>query len=345
MQEKSGKWFLGFSALFPVICLTLKPHYAKITMYCDIQNKVVTGFGGILMVSASKKKFAKEGSFFEVFKYKDLLKQLVARDIKLKYRRSFLGYVWSVLNPLLIMIIMSVVFSFLFQRNLAYFPIYLLAGRTMFEFVNNATGKALGAITDNSTLLKKTYVSKFMFPMAKITSSMVDFVFSLGALVIVMLFYSLKDGVFMFSLWNFGVVVTILQAYVFAMGLGFFLAQLHVFFRDIRYIYNAFVTMWIYCSAIFYDVGMLYEKGAKQVAAGSLPFANYLAFIIENFNPLYIYIKQFRYFIWVPSLDSIPYWSVVNIWDFVLGTVYALLMFFFGTFFFKRSQNKFILYI
>lgn len=297
------------------------------------------------MFSAIKKGMAKEGSFLETFKYKDLLYQLVSRDIKLKYRRSFLGYLWSVLNPLLIMIIMSIVFSFLFQRNLTFFPIYLLAGRTMFEFVNNSCGKALGAITDNTTLLKKTYVSKFMFPLAKITSSMVDFVFSLGALVIVMLFYSISQGRPLFSLYNLCIVITILQAYVFAMGLGFFLAQLHVFFRDIRYIYNAFVTMWLYCSAIFYDIGMFYQKAEKQVAAGEMPFARYLAFIIENFNPLYIYIKQFRYFIWVPTLDSVPYWAAVNKWDFILGAVYALIMFFIGTFFFKRSQDKFILYI
>ncbi|MBR4305294.1 MAG: ABC transporter permease [Ruminiclostridium sp.] len=121
---------------------------------------------------AVKTRQYKEGSFFEVFRYKDLLVQLVKRDIKLKYRRSFLGYVWSILNPLLIMIIMAIVFSFLFKREIALFPIYLLAGRSMFEFINTAVSKALGAITDNTSLLKKTYVSKFMFPLAKITSSM-----------------------------------------------------------------------------------------------------------------------------------------------------------------------------
>lgn len=286
-----------------------------------------------------------EGSFREVFKYKDLLIQLVTRDIKLKYRRSFLGYVWSVLNPLLIMVIMSVVFSFLFQRNLAYFPIYLLAGRTMFEFVHQSSGKALSGITDNTTLLKKTYVSKFMFPLSKITSSMVDFVFSLGALFIVMLVFSITEGKCMFSLWNLAIVIPIIQAYVFAMGLGFFLAQLHVFFRDIRYIYNAVMTMWMYCSAIFYDIGMFYSKAEKQIAQGTVPYAAHLAFIIEKFNPIYIYMKQFRYFIWVPSLDKVSAYAQVTSQDFLLGSLYALAMFAIGVFFFKRSQDKFILYI
>lgn len=294
----------------------------------------------------NQKKFKPaEGSFLEVFRYKDLLYQLVTRDIKLKYRRSFLGYIWSVLNPLLIMMIMSVVFSFLFQKNLALFPIYLLAGRTMFEFVHQSSGKALSAITDNTTLLKKTYVSKFMFPLAKITSSMVDFVFSLGALVIVMVIFSFKEGKSMFSLWNLGIVIPIIEAYVFALGFGFFLAQLHVFFRDIKYIYNAVMTMWMYCSAIFYSIEMFYQKAAAQVKAGVTPYAGYLAFAIEKFNPIYIYMKQFRYFVWVPSLESAAAYSQVTVYDFVLGGVYALAMFALGVFCFKRSQDKFILYI
>ncbi|MGN0601761.1 MAG: ABC transporter permease [Oscillospiraceae bacterium] len=286
-----------------------------------------------------KEKLFKGGSFLEVFKYKDLLYQLVTRDIKLKYRRSFLGYVWSILNPLLIMIIMSVVFSFLFRRGIEFFPLYLLAGRSMFEFVDGAAKKTLGSITDNASLLKKTYVSKFMFPLSKITASMVDFVFSLGALIIVMVFYSIISGRVLFSFWNLGLVVVVIEAYIFAMGLGFLLAQLNVFFRDIKYIYNAFSTMWLYCSAIFYDVGMFYERSKSQ------PFAGYLATFIENCNPLYIYIKQFRYFIWVPTLDTVPVWAAVNVWDFIFGFGYAILMFLIGVHFFKKSQDKFILYI
>ena len=297
------------------------------------------------MADVKKRTIIKEGSFLEVFKYKDLLKELVVRDIKLKYRRSVLGYHWSILNPLLIMVIMSVVFSFLFQRGIENFPIYLLAGRAMFEFVNQSSTRALTAMTDNASLLKKTYISKFMFPMAKITAAMVDFLFSMGALLIVMVFFSVIKGHLMFSFWNLGFVIVVVQAYIFGMGLGFLLAALHTFFRDIRYIYNAFTTMWIYCSAIFYDVGMFYEKAKKQVEAGSAPYAMYLAKIIEYGNPLYIYIKQFRYFVWAPSVVTNYSWAAVTGWDFVLGFLYAFLMFAVGTFFFKKSQDSFILYI
>lgn len=297
------------------------------------------------MSSGKRTLKAKEGSFLELFQYKDLLRELVVRDIKLKYRRSVLGYVWSILNPLLVMIIMSVVFSFLFQRGIENFPIYLLCGRTMYEFINQSSTKALSAITDNTSLLKKTYVSKFMFPMAKITASFVDFFFSLGALVIVMLFFSIIKGQLMFSFWNLGFVLVVFEAYIFGMGLGFLLAQLNVFFRDIKYIYNAFMTMWIYCSAIFYDVGMFYEKAKVQLAAGGRPYALYLAKIIEYLNPLYIYIKQFRFFVWNPTVSVSYSWAQVTAVDFILGFAYGILMFFIGTFFFKRTQDKFILYI
>jgi lipopolysaccharide transport system permease protein len=259
----------------------------------------------------------KSGSFWEVFNYTDLLKQLVSRDIKLKYRRSFLGYIWSILNPLLIMIVMVIVFSKMFNRQIHNFPVYLFAGRTMYEFVIGACNKALGSITDNSTLLKKTYVSKFMFPFAKIASSLVDYLFSLGAFLIVLIF---TRSPFYWTMLLFPLVF--IQAFVFACGLGFFLAQLHVFFRDTRYIWNAVTTMWMYCSAIFYPISML---------------PDWLRTLIDYFNPLYIYIKQFRDLVWdgvLPDAVSAG-----------LGCLYAVVFFAFGVFFFKKNQDKFILYI
>lgn len=275
----------------------------------------------------------KEGSFLEVFKYKDLLYQLVSRDLKLKYRRSFLGYVWSVLNPLLIMLVMTAVFSSMFGRNVPNFAIYLLCGRTIFEFINTSTTKALGAISDNAVLLKKTYVSKFMFPLAKITSSMVDFVFSLGALVIVITFLSLLKGECLFSFANLLFPIVVIQAYIFSLGLGFLLAQLNVFFRDIKYIYNAVTVAWMYLSAIFYDANML----------SSVPWVK---FIVDHLNPAYIYIKQFRDLIWIGNngLEFI-YNTRIFAQNVLVGTIYALAMFAIGVFFFKRKQDKFILYI
>ena len=122
------------------------------------------------------------------FQYKDLWAQLVVRDIKLKYRRSVLGYVWSILNPLLIMIVLTLVFSAMFSRNITNYPIYLITGRTIYTFFTDSTNAGMRSIMGNTALIKKCYVPKYIFTLAKVTSSMVDFVFSLGALVIVMIF-------------------------------------------------------------------------------------------------------------------------------------------------------------
>jgi lipopolysaccharide transport system permease protein len=119
----------------------------------------------------------------------------------------------------------------------------------MYDFVVGATNKAMDGITSNAALLKKTYVSKYMFPLAKVTSCMVDYVLSLGALLIVLIF---TGSPFYWTMLLFPLIT--LEAYIFACGMGFFLAQMHVFFRDTRYIYNAFTTAWMYASAIFYPV-------------------------------------------------------------------------------------------
>ena len=114
----------------------------------------------------------------DFWRYKDLLKQLIIRDIKLKYRRSFLGYLWSVLNPLFLMLVMTVVFSQMFRRNIENFPVYLFTGQLLFNFMNQSTHQALTAINGNAALLKKAYIPKYIFVFSKITSGLVDFFFS-----------------------------------------------------------------------------------------------------------------------------------------------------------------------
>lgn len=280
----------------------------------------------------------KEGSFLEVFKYWDLLVQLVSRDVKLKYRRSFLGYLWSILNPLSVMIIMAVVFSFLFARGVDLFPIYLLAGKCCFDFIQTSADKSIYAITDNDSLLKKTYVPKYMFTVARVTATMIDFFFSLGAMVLVMVVYSFVEKRCLFSFLNFGFVFPLIESFIFALGLGLLLSALHVFFRDIRYIFNAIITALSYASAVFYSVDMFYDTNSRAAAI--------LAKFVEFCNPIYIYIKQLRYFLYVPGLvGDVPYWCQVHIYDFVLGFGYAIIMLLIGVKVFKKTQDQFILYI
>ena len=114
--------------------------------------------------------------------YRGLIEELVTRDLKLKYRRSFLGYVWSVLNPLLVMTVMTVVFSAMFKQNIENYPVYLLTGRMTFEFFTASTNAAMNSVTGNAALMKKTYIPKYIFTVSKVTSSLVDYVFSLSGM-------------------------------------------------------------------------------------------------------------------------------------------------------------------
>src|SRR5699024_9987814 len=132
--------------------------------------------------------------------------------------------VWSILNPLLIMIVMTVVFSTMFSRSIENFPVYLLAGRTIFEFVTGSTTQAMHSVTANSALLKKAYVPKYIFTLSKITSALIDMVFSLGALIIVMAATHARVTLYILFL-----PVVLAQVYLFSLGLGFFLAQANVF--------------------------------------------------------------------------------------------------------------------
>lgn len=251
------------------------------------------------------------------FKYKDLLQQLVLRDIKLKYRRSFLGYLWSVLNPLFVMIIMTVVFSTMFSNNIENFPVYLFTGRMLFEFTSTSTKQAMRSVTGNAALIKKTYVPKYIFTLSKVTSCMVDLVFSFGALLIVIVATHARVT------WTFLLFpLVIIQIYIFCCGLGFFLAAYNVFFRDIQYIYNAIITAWMYLTPIFYPIERL---------------PNTVQLAIKGLNPLYYYVAQFRDVIYIGKIPGPRiFWG---------GWLLAFTMFGLGTYVFLKKQDKFILYI
>lgn len=249
--------------------------------------------------------------------YRSLLRQLVIKNVKLKYRRSFLGYIWSVLNPLLIMCVMAVVFSTMFSRDIDNFPVYLFTGQILFNFMTQSTKQAIRSITGSASLLKKTYVPKYIFTLAHITSGLVDLLFSLGALVFVMLATGAK-----FSFYNLLFFVPILQLYVFSIGLGMFLGAANVFFRDIQYIYNAITTAWLYLTPIFYPIEQL---------------PDYAYNIIVNFNPMYFYIGQFRALIYQ---NMMPDMMLV-----LKGSIAAVFMLAIGFYFFLKKQDDFILYI
>ncbi len=270
--------------------------------------------------------------FKKFFRYWDLLVLLVQRDVKMKYRRSFLGYLWSILTPLLSMLVMAIVFTRMFKRSIENYPLYLICGNILFSFMRESTTQAMNSVIGSAALLKKTYVPKYIFTLSKVTSCMVNFLLSLGALLIVMIWTGQP-----FRWINLLSIVPILELYVFCVGLGLLLAAGTVFFRDIKNIWSVVTLAWMYLTPIFYSLESLTEATEPGVVAMST-----LGVAIRRFNPMYMYIQQFRYFImqYEIALIETP-WSML-MWR---GAVYAVLMLIVGVFTFKMTKNKFILYI
>ena len=256
-------------------------------------------------------------AFNGAYRYRHLFTELVNKDIKLKYRRSFLGYLWSILNPLMIMTIMVIVFSNMFRFDIKNYPVYLIIGQTIFNFVSQSTNEAMWAIIGNAPLLKKTYVPKYIFTISKVTSSCVNTLFSLGAMLIVFFVCHVRLNWFMLF-----IPVIILQVYIFSVGMGLFLSAATVYFRDIQYIYAAFITACMYVTPIFYPIQQLPER---------------LQWIVKHFNPLYSYIQQFRMIV----LDGVMPDPGLVLYGFAVS--FAMLAL--GTFVFAKTQDGFILYI
>ena len=256
--------------------------------------------------------------FQRFYQFNELLKQLILRDIKLKYRRSYLGYLWSILNPLMMMGVLVFIFSNLFSRfDLPNYPLYLISGQIIFAFMSEATNMAVSSVLANGPLLKKTYVPKYIFTFSRVGSSLVNVLFSLGALVLVMLFTSAT-----FSLHLLFFPIILLQVFCFSLGIGLFLAALAVFFRDIQYLWGVFTSMWVYLTPIFYPISIIPEE-----------YQN----IYSTINPMYWYIEEFR--------DIVLYARIPNIESVLIGSVIALLSLIFGAFYFYKKQGEFILYI
>ncbi|MCC8065704.1 MAG: ABC transporter permease [Clostridiales bacterium] len=252
-----------------------------------------------------------------LFKYKDLIVELVVRDLKLKYRRSFLGYAWTILQPLFLMLVLTIVFTNLLGKGIENYPVYLLSGRLMYDFFKVSTTSAMKSVTGNASLLRKVYVPKYIFTLSKVTSCMVDTVLSFGALFIVMVITGAK-----FYPTLLLIPVVVIQIYIFCCGLGFFLAQLNVFFRDMEHIYGALTTALFYLTPIIYTIDRLPLK---------------IQLVIKAFNPLYYYVGQFR--------DIVYYGNLPGPRIFWGGWLIAFLMLTIGVWAFQRSKDRFILYI
>ena len=247
-------------------------------------------------------------------RFRPLLNELVARDIKIKYRRSVLGVFWTLLNPLLMMIVLSVVFSNLFKFDVENFPIYLLSGQIIFTFYSDSTNGAMTSILGSASLIKKVYMPKYLFVISRICSSVINLAASFSALLIVMVAMRVDLHYTMFL-----AVVPIILLVVFSLGIGMILAAITVKFRDIMHLYSVFVTALMYLTPVIYPMSIL---------------PSWLAMLV-NLNPLTNYLTMFR--------DVMLYNNVFGLDVLCIGIVEALISLVVGLYVFYRNQDTFIL--
>ena len=249
-------------------------------------------------------------------KYRFLLEDMVVRDIKLKYRRSVIGLLWSILNPLLMMIVITAVFQNLFRFEIENFSVYYLTGWVIYNFMIEATSGAMASIIGASALIRKVYIPKYIFPMQKCIFSFVNMIFSLVAVLVVMLVLKVK-----FTWYILLIPIPLILALVFAVGLGMILATVAVFFRDMIHLYSVFTMVWMYLTPIIYP---------EEILVGAMK-------TIMKLNPLYYYVDCFRQLTLYGNPLSVESCAVMC----VCSAVSLLL----GVAVFKKKQDRFILFI
>ena len=257
-----------------------------------------------------------KGYLETVSKYRFLLSQLVSRDFKTRYKRSVLGVLWSMLNPLLTMCVQYLVFSNLFKWDVDNYAVYLLIGTVTFNFFSEASQAALSSITGSASLITKVYIPTYVFPIAKVLSSCINLCFSTLALYLIIFLQGMSLNVY-----HLLIPVLYVALILFTCGMGLILSALMVYFRDTQFLYGVIIVLWMYLTPLFYPIDIIPENMMG----------------IYSLNPMYQYVTFFRTLVLDGVMPSIAQFG----WCFG----YAIAFMIIGFFVFRELKRNFILYI
>ena len=245
-------------------------------------------------------------------KHRFLFEELVKRDFKQKYKRTVLGMGWSLLAPLLTLFVMQLVFGRFFGR-MEHYTIYLFCGNLLFSYFKEATNGGMNSLIGNAGIFTKVNVPKYLFLLSKNVSALINF----GLTLVIFFIFVYFDGI-KFSLGFILLLYPIVCLVIFNLGFGMILSALFVFFRDIKYLYDVFTLMLMYCSAIFYTVPKRYM----------------MYFMM---NPVYTYIRYFRIVVLEGKIPSQEHH--------LLCAFYAFLVLGIGCWMYKKYNHKFLYYV
>lgn len=258
-------------------------------------------------------------------RYSFLLQQLIMRDFKVKYKRSVLGVLWSILQPVLMMTVMAIVFSQMFKFKVegVNYLVYLMTGLIMFNYFSEATSNAMTSVVYNFSLINKVYMPKYIFPIAKCLFVGINFLFTLIPWFAIIALSYVGLGTYPASIngWYILLPYIFLCLFLFSLGIGMILACVSVFLRDMFYIYSIILTIWNYLTPVFYSLEILPP----------------ILQTLFKFNPLYLYITGARSIVLFgqrPSLLQLGAMGIVSCITLLIGLLI-----------FKKKQDKFIYYV
>ncbi|MBR1386464.1 MAG: ABC transporter permease [Bacilli bacterium] len=261
--------------------------------------------------------------FANMKRYSFLMKQLIIRDFKVKYKRSFLGILWSLLYPVLMMAVMATVFSQMFKYRMdnVNYLVYLMTGLIMFNYFSEASNTAMVSVVTNFGLINKVYIPKYIFPISKVLFVGINFLLTLIPLFVIILVTGSGETRCIINLWYLLLPYVFLCMLLFTAGLGLLLSAVSVFLRDMFYIYGIILTIWNYVTPVFYDIGIIPDNLQP----------------LFKMNPLYIFINSAR--------TIILYGKCPNGIDLLSMLLIGLGTLLLGSIVFKKNQDKFIYYV
>lgn len=254
--------------------------------------------------------------FQKLRQYRFLFEELVKRDFKKKYKRTVLGVGWSLLSPLLTLLVMRLVFTQFFGRNTPHYTIYIFCGNVVWAYFSEATKSGMQALMENAKIFTKVNVPKYLFLLSKNVQAFINFLLTLAILFVFVAFDSLAFT------WKFiCLLYPICMLVLFNIGVGFILSALFVFFRDTQYLYDVFLRLLMYLSAIFYTIDKYSPMGQNL-------------FLL---NPVYLFIRYFRKIVIEATIPSV-YFHLLMLADVVI--VLGI-----GCWMYKKYNTKFLYYV
>ena len=248
--------------------------------------------------------------------YQFLFEELVKRDFKKKYKRTVLGMAWSILSPLLMLLVMKLVFTQFFGRNTPHYTIYLFCGNLIFSYFNESTTQGMASLMSNASIFTKVNVPKYLFLFSKNIQTLINFGL---ALCVFFVFCVLDHITFTWKLicllYPIGCLV------LFNIGVGLILSALFVFFRDIQYLWSVFTQLLMYMSAIFYTI----DKYSPMVQN---------LFLL---NPVYLFIRYFRKIV----IEA----TIPTIWFHLLMAADVMIVLGIGCWMYKKYNSRFLYYV